>query len=241
MLRSNLHRPLAFAVVLSCAFAGGCGASATTAAAPGVDTDGGDTGIPPADAGPAHEGGGVDAGLPNPDAAVVTADAAPRPSAIPSAFAAYCTGVLSVQKGLVAAAGPGAWGTSVGSAEPGTSFLLALRGQVFTGYVFAANGSVTKLTEMFSTGLVRGTEFTSACTVDASAAARTMVVLTPSTIYAAQDLSGTACPLEPGFELRNFSFVVGSTATFSSPDLMTKCGFTKGYSRDMVYGSPIRR
>ena len=104
-----------------------------------------------------------------------------------------------------------------------------------------------KLIGDFQSGLVRDTDFSSACATDDKLdfQAQHHVLLTDSTFYASEDLSGEPCPLPVGTELPGFGFASGgfgsggSAASVSSDAIEAACGLTQSYSADIVYGELV--
>jgi hypothetical protein len=117
----------------------------------------------------------------------------------------------------------------------GTTFLVSPSFSKWEGYVVQSDGSAARITSDFAKGLVKGTDFTSDCADDAKLSAFTnpYVVLTRSTLYAKQDLTGATCVLDPGTTLTQYSFMsTGDTAQISSDEIQAKCGFSIAYSKD---------
>jgi hypothetical protein len=44
-----------------------------------------------------------------------------------------------------------------------------------------------------------------------------------------------------GTELGSYSFSGGATSTVTSADLQARCGFSPGYTKDLVYGFVVKK
>jgi hypothetical protein len=152
-------------------------------------------------------------------------------------FTAFCAGRLLTSQKLMNPGSASGWDSTNDSAPAGTVFLVGLNvANRFTGYV-VAGAKPRKLAEpSLSTGLALGVDFESTCVTAPTSATKAFVVLAPSTFFADRALTGTACNVEAGAELGSYSFSGGPTSTVTSTDLRTRCGFSPGYTKDLVYG-----
>jgi len=175
-----------------------------------------------------------------------TADAGGAPSSgAPQAsppFTAVCAGRLLTSQKLMNPGSASGWDSTSDSAPAGTVFLVGLNAaNRFTGYV-VSGAQPRKIAEpSLSTGLALGVDFESACVTAPTSATKAFVVLAASTFYADRSLTGAACTVEAGAELGSYSFSGGPTSTMTSTDLRTCCGFSPGYTKDLVYGFVVKK
>lgn len=155
---------------------------------------------------------------------------------VTAAFSSYCTGTLSVDKPLEEAIDGGAWMSKPGlQASAGTTFLVSPAFKVWQGYVILGDGTPALIKADFTKGLVEGTDFTSSCASDAQLTAHDnpYVVLSRSTLYEKQDLSGAPCVLDQGTVLTNYAYINGNgAAQISAAEIQAKCGWSPAYSKD---------
>ncbi len=161
----------------------------------------------------------------------------------PAAFSSYCTGTLKVEQALMFPEGAGAWSGNGVRAAVGTEFLVSAEFGQFGGFIIQNDGTPAKLKGDFAKGLVKDTDFTSECATSADDRSKTrFVLLAKAKLFANADLSGATCELDAGTTFENYAYSSGaSSASFSSPTLAAKCGFDKGYSNNIVFGSLLTR
>jgi hypothetical protein len=121
-------------------------------------------------------------------------------------------------------------------ASAGTTFYVSASFQQWKGYVLQSDGTPARIAADFAKGLVKGTDFTSDCADDTKLQgfSNPYVVLSRSTLYAKQDLSGAACVIDPGTALTNYSYMSSGSAAaqVSSAEIQAKCGWSVAYSKD---------
>jgi len=158
-----------------------------------------------------------------------------------SAFADFCTGTLTVDKGLMVPWRVGAWQTSDTLVAPaGSQFILEFEFSKWEGYVIQPDGSANQIESEWETGLVLGTDFISDCNL----ANRTthFALVQDSTFYANEELTGEPCVVPAGTWFQYFSFLgKEDVASFSADDLEALCGYRDGYSADIAFGKLVVR
>ncbi len=157
-------------------------------------------------------------------------------------FTGLCAGRLLKSHKLMNPGTASGWDSTSDSAPAGTDFLVGLNAaNRFTGYV-VSGAKPRKLAEpSLSTGLELGVDFASTCVATPTAATKAFVVLAASTFYADRALTGSPCAVAAGTELASYSFSGGPTSTVSSADLQARCGFSPGYTKDLVYGFVVKK
>lgn len=166
----------------------------------------------------------------------------PGTGPVPSALSSYCTGTLKVATQYMTAVGPGAYSGHGDTLPAGTKILLSWSFDRWAGFAFQTDGTVLKLEADFSKGLVLGTDFDSTCTADQAKDSKKQhtVILQRSTVYPEKGLTGTACTLEVGTVMTNYSFSGdGTSSTVSSAEIKSTCGLTTGYSKDIQYATLV--
>jgi hypothetical protein len=164
-----------------------------------------------------------------------------------AAFSSYCTGTLLVEKDVLSPAGGGAWiGDGKTMVVPGTMFLVAVEFEQWQGYVIDGDGKPSKINADFAKGLTKGTDFSSDCAATGGSPSAFVssgeVVLHAATLFPNQDLSGTACKLDPATKLTNYVFESkGTVAKLTAAELPAKCGFGTGYSADIEYATLVAK
>lgn len=200
------------------------------------------------DDGAEGEGDGGDAlkkdgGPPVGDAAVPSdaappVDAAASPFSIPSAFDGYCRAVLLAERALEKADAPMGWVATAEKAPAGTTVLLAYGGGYpvtkYAGLVF--DGAGTPYTTRQPGSLVSGVDFTTTCDLT-KYPVTTMLVR--STFFATDALAGQACVFQPGEQAKGvgYGYVKPGVGQLSGPPVTARCGFSPGYTPDLMYGS----
>lgn len=188
---------------------------------------------PQASAAAPDGGSGADAGGATPSTGAPEAD---------PPFTAMCAGRLLKSHKLMNPGTASGWDSTSDSAPAGTDFLVGLNAaNRFTGYV-VSGAKPRKIAEpSLSTGLELAVDFDSRCVTTAVAATKAFVVLAASTFYADRALTGSPCTVAAGTELGAYSFSGGPTSTVASTDLRARCGFSPGYTNDLVYGFVVKK
>lgn len=151
-------------------------------------------------------------------------------------FARFCTGTSLRALRLMNAAGPGAWELSTATLPQGSSFVVGIGSSAaFIGYAIGANGA-TKVDPGTSAGLQLGTDFSSTCVTTAQSASKLFTVLEDSTLYADKAKTGAPCALTAGTTFDDYGFSGGVPPSLSSSKLTSACGFSPGYTSDLVFG-----
>lgn len=139
------------------------------------------------------------------------------------------------------AAAPGAWELSASTLPQGSSFFVGIGSSGgFIGYVVAASGA-TKVDPGTSAGLQLGTDFSSTCVTTAQSASKLFTVLEDSTLYADKAKTGAPCTLTAGTTFDDYGFSGGVPPSLSSSKLTSACGFSPGYTSDLVFGMLVVR
>lgn len=164
--------------------------------------------------------------------------------------AKYCTGTLKTdQKLQTPMTWGGAWqgdGTLV--AHAGAQFIVSAEFDQWLGYAMESDGTPVRISGDATKGLTKDVDFTSDCATDAKrtdAFSGHAVVLSPATLYANKELSGTPCTLDAGTELTNYSYA-GSLSpsdpiSISANEIKAKCGLDQAYAKTLVYGQLIAK
>jgi len=159
-----------------------------------------------------------------------------------SAFEGYCTGTLLKDQTLMTPMGPGGWqGNGSMVAPSGSKILVEASFDKWFGYVMLVGGGAAQVDEDFSAGLVLGTDFSSECATDPNAVESDFVLLESATFFASQELSGEPCTLPAGasFQGHSYSLQNGNIGKLTSSELEGACGFSTGYSNDIVFGDLV--
>ncbi len=161
-------------------------------------------------------------------------------------YAAGCTATLSVARTLETPMSGGGWsGDGTLHAPVGTTFLLTSDFNTFGGIAILNDGTPAEIDVDFTTGLVAGTDFSSTCAPATAPSTTHFVILANSHVYPTAALTGTACVLPAGTELRAYSYESGLDSTtppqLGGADVQTKCGFQTGYTSDLVYADVVGR
>jgi len=204
-------------LVLSALLASACGSSSSEPQGPAAVSDAGAT----ADAGAAPSTGAPQASPP---------------------YTTVCAGRLLTSQKLMNPGSASGWDSTSDTAPAGTVFLVGLNAaNRFTGYV-VGGARPRKIGEAsLSTGLELGVDFTSTCVTAPTSATKAFVVLAASTFYADRALTGAPCAVDAGTEFGGYSFSGGVTSSVTSLDLRTRCGFSPGYTKDLVYGIVVKK
>ena len=154
-------------------------------------------------------------------------------------FERFCTGTSLRTLRLMAAGEPGAWELASSELPAGSSFLVGIESSgLFAGYATTGTGTV-RVDGSVATGLVLGTDFSSSCVTTPQSASKLFTVLEDSTFYADKAKTGTPCAVRAGTTFEEYSFSGGVPASLSATALSTACGFTLGYTSDLVFGKLV--
>jgi len=169
----------------------------------------------------------------------------PGGQSVPAAFSAYCTATLQTTQPVYAEGPSGSWiqqGTQ--SASAGTAFLLEASLGSWDGFVFAADGTPSKIEPANGT-LVEGTDFTSGCapTMVPPQTSTVMVLLADATLYPDASLTGTPCTMPAGTAITNEMFTINAqyVAQLTSPEVQSKCGVSTAYANKVAFGQLITK
>jgi hypothetical protein len=156
-------------------------------------------------------------------------------------FARFCTGKTLRAIRQMNASNPGAWSTSNTQFPVGTEFFVGVASSGgFTGFVLA-NGVATQLDSGVGSGLTVGTDFSSDCVTAPATASKVFTVLEDSMFYADKPKTGAPCTLTAGTTFDDYGFSGGVPASLSGTKMSASCGFSPGYTSDLVYGMLVSR
>jgi hypothetical protein len=179
---------------------------------------------------------GVDSGSPNTQPS--------GPASVPSsaAFAGFCTGTTLRPTVQLTPLRPGTWSGSSAKFPAGTTFLLAIEQvrRTCEGYTYQGT-AVSKLESIDGSELVLGTDFSSNCVSTPSNANTTFTVLRDSKFYADRNLTGTTCTIPAGTTFNDYGIETGTPTYLRADKLNTACGFSPGYSSDLLYAFVVVR
>lgn len=173
-------------------------------------------------------------------------------AAIPAVFSKYCTGVLKVEVELYKpTVGEGWVSDGRALAAPGTEILLEVQSGAdagFHGYAFDGNGVPRRIVDDVQRGMTTDKHFTTDCALASDPGRyelRRWVLLAPATFYPTNALTGTPCRFDAGTEFTERYLGGGGDAvnvtSMTSVDLQAKCGFSKGFTNDLIYGVLLPR
>ena len=165
-------------------------------------------------------------------------------AALPAEYDGLCTGtLLTAREYATPGNGPSAWVGGGEKAPAGTKFLLGYDGSNWgRSYFFLSNGTPAELDADFTTGLMKGVDFSSDCAEPVTSERRRFVVLRSSTLFATEALDGAACVVEGGTAFTAWGFSSnGAVASFQAKELEAKCGYAKGYTKNLTFGTLVAK
>lgn len=168
----------------------------------------------------------------------------------PAALDGYCTVQSTVPLEFLESAGSQAWFGNHSKAAAGSTVYLAWNTDFggegeWNGYVFVDGTTPAQLASgPVDNKLVEGTHFTGSCAIPTGA--RSTVQLKDAQLFATIDLSGTACTIPAGTELPNYPDYGYSTegngiGGLSSSVVQTKCGYAKGFTKDLATAPLVKK
>jgi hypothetical protein len=171
--------------------------------------------------------------------------AGPAGGTIPQAFSTYCTGTLQTTQPVYAQGPSGSWiQQGDQTAAAGASFLIEADLGSWDGFVFASDGTPSKI-EPENGMLVAGQDFTSDCptAMVPPQTSTVMVLLADATFYPSASLTGTACTLRAGTAITNEMFTINAqyVAQLSSPEVSSKCGASPMYTNHIAFGQLVAK